>query len=207
MHRLTTSGCPTPPTPAHRRGDAVTFLDALGDPVVALFRPIKKGDERSRVNDGGGHRGRSLRDACESKRKLRIDCSARTLIRSARLDTGLSCGSLQDEPQSLFGQIPEFAATQRRFSLGSTVQTSGTSTVVFIRNSGSRKPQNNIYGDGCENSKRSARTAHACWSSFYAEPSAATGVQKSIRAPHSRRVFFRFFRRAGGRCSRARRNQ
>ncbi len=45
-------------------------LDALGDPNVVLLRPVEKSDERSRINDGGGHRGQSPRDAPDSKRGL-----------------------------------------------------------------------------------------------------------------------------------------
>src|SRR5262245_38265012 len=39
------------------------LLDALGNPIVMLLRPVEEGDERSGINDGDGHCGRSLRDA------------------------------------------------------------------------------------------------------------------------------------------------
>ena len=41
----------------------IKFVDAVRDPSVMLFRSIEKSDERSSVNDSGGHRGRSPRDA------------------------------------------------------------------------------------------------------------------------------------------------
>src|SRR5581483_4521752 len=46
----------------------VELIDALGDPAVVTFCPIEKGDQRSGVNDGCGHCGRSLRDAWDLKR-------------------------------------------------------------------------------------------------------------------------------------------
>src|SRR5579872_78906 len=46
----------------------VELLDALSDPAVVTFRSIEKGDQRSGVNDGCGHCGRSLRSAWDLKR-------------------------------------------------------------------------------------------------------------------------------------------
>jgi len=37
--------------------------DARGDPAVVPFGPVEKCDERSGINDGGVHRGRSPRGA------------------------------------------------------------------------------------------------------------------------------------------------
>ena len=44
----------------------IELLEALRDPAVVLFRPVEKRDQRSRINDGYGHRGRSPRDAWDS---------------------------------------------------------------------------------------------------------------------------------------------
>src|SRR5205814_6567589 len=55
----------------HRLADEerrVDLLQALRDPAVVLFRPVEKGHQWSRINDGCGHRGRSLRDAWDSTR-------------------------------------------------------------------------------------------------------------------------------------------
>src|SRR5262245_20432323 len=76
----------------------VEVLDALGDPVVVLFRPIEKSDERSRINDGGAHCGRSLRDAGDSKRgRVFQNRWLRGPASSARpsSDSGASCAGLQ----------------------------------------------------------------------------------------------------------------
>src|ERR1700737_631024 len=77
----------------------IELLDALGGPAVVLFRPVEKSDERSRINDGGGHRGRSLRDDRDSKqaRELR-NRSPRVRASSARRrsDADASCAELRE---------------------------------------------------------------------------------------------------------------
>src|SRR5262245_37291249 len=46
----------------------VEFLYTVGNPIVVSLRPVEEGDERSGINDGGGHCGRSLQDAWDWRR-------------------------------------------------------------------------------------------------------------------------------------------
>jgi hypothetical protein len=38
----------------------VELLDSLGYPALMTFRPVQKSEQRSRINNGGAHAGRSL---------------------------------------------------------------------------------------------------------------------------------------------------
>src|SRR5262249_23644492 len=85
----------------HRLADEerrVEFVEAFCDPMVVLFRPVEKRDQRSGINDGDGHRGRSLRDAWDSKRDQDPrNGSGRVRAWSARQgwDGGAFCAVLQ----------------------------------------------------------------------------------------------------------------
>src|ERR1700739_8821 len=82
----------------------VEFLETFCNAAVVLFRPIEKGDQRPRINDGDGHCGRSPRDAWDSRPgQAHRNRRCRATAWSARhgSDHGVSCQTIRGRGATL----------------------------------------------------------------------------------------------------------